>query len=421
MTWHPEPRPEWVRAVNAGHVVPITAVAELPFDRDRLLGEARAHLGIVDGGIADFGDDGFLEPLDILVRALEEEAELTVVGRWITRRFLLRLLEVRLQLVNYIGRDPGVRDEVIEAPLFVTGAPRTGTSILHALLAEDRAHRAPEGWELLRPVPPPEPSTFETDPRIALADDELRLPATIVSGLDAIHVYGGRMPKECLSAMSFEFRSEEFISRYRVPTYVRWFQQCDMRPAYESHRLVLQILQRRSPGKRWALKSPVHLNALPTLLAVYPDARLAVTHRDPLTVLGSVTSLVATLRWAHSDAVDFSDIGHYHAELYHRALDGLVTRSQSGTLDAARTHHGHYADFMADPFGAVGKLYAHLGLTLEADTAERMRSYLARRPKDQHGTHRYSFEDLGLDRDAERSHFARYQDHFGVPVELRES
>src|SRR5436190_4593142 len=219
MTWMPPPQAEWAAAVNSGLIVPISEVAARPFDRDELLAEARASLGMADGGAADFGDDAFIEPLDVLMGAFEDEANLTVLGRWITRRFVLRMLEVRLQLVAYVSADPGVVDEVIDEPLFVTGAPRTGTSILYALLACDPAHRVPEGWEFLRPVPPPEPRTFDLDARIPLADDELRLPAQVVGDLDAIHEYSGRMPKECVSAMSFAFRSEEFTARYHVPSY----------------------------------------------------------------------------------------------------------------------------------------------------------------------------------------------------------
>jgi hypothetical protein len=405
--------------VNAGGILPIAEVAELPFARDALLAEARANLGLADGGMADFGGDDFLEPLDVLLPALEEEAELTVIGRWITRRFLLRFLEVRLQLAEYVRRDPGVVDEQIPAPWFVTGAPRTGTTILHAMLAQDPSSRVPEGWELLRPVPPPspDPAEFAADARIPLADRELRLPGQVAGELDAIHVYRGRMHKECLSAMSFAFRSEEFTARYHVPSYVEWYERCDLRPAYDMHRLVLQVLQRRARNVHWVLKSPVHVSALPTLLAVYPDARLVITHRDPLTVLASLTSLVATLRWAHSDRVDFAEVGRYHEDMWTTALDDLTTQSTDGTLDPARVHHVHYADFVQDQVGVIGELYRALGASLTPETADAMRSYLAGRPKDQHGKHEYSFADLDLDPAVERERFARYQRHFSVPEE----
>jgi hypothetical protein len=419
MSWEPPRRPEWVRAVNDGSILPIAEVAELPFTRDALLAEARATFGVPDGGIADFGSDDFLEPLDVLLPALEEEAELTVIGRWMTRRFLLRFLEVRIQVAAYVRDDPGVAEEEIREPWFVTGAPRTGTTILHALLAQDAASRVPEGWELLRPVPPPsaDPHQFATDARIPLADRELRLPGQVAGELDAIHVYRGRMHKECLSAMSFAFRSEEFTARYHVPSYVSWYERCDLRPAYDMHRLVLQILQRRWRDVHWVLKSPVHLSALPTLFAVYPDARLAITHRDPLTVLASLTSLVATLRWAHSDRVDFAEIGRYHDRMWSRALDDLVTLSTDGSLDPECVHHVHYADFMVDQIGVIDSLYTALGSSLTPDTADAMRAYLAGRPKDQHGAHEYTFADLELDPVATRRRFARYQQHYSVPEE----
>ena len=417
MTWQPPPRPDWVRAVNSGDVAPIADVARLPLDRDDLLREARAELAIDGRGVEGFADpglggDGFLEPLGVLLGALEEEADLTLLGRWITRRFLLRLLEVRAQTVAYVRNDPGVRDEVIDEPVFVTGAPRTGTTILHALLAQDPNVRVPEGWELLRPVPPPDPSAFPDEARVALADRELRMPALTTGTLDAIHEYSGRMHKECVSSMSFEFRSEEFTARYHVPTYVRWLQSCDMTPAYEWHRLVLQTLQRRFTATRWVLKSPVHLHSLPTLLAVYPDARIVVTHRDPLAVLGSVTSLVATMRWAHSDTIDFAEIGRYHADLYSTSLDRLVDAAST------RLHHTQYAEFMADPLGTVAAVASGIGVPLTSKTEKAMRAYLGAHPQGAHGEHHYSFDDLQVDPGKVRARFARYQSFFHVESEV---
>jgi hypothetical protein len=417
--WDPGPRPDWVQAVNRGDVLPLAEESRLPLGRDALLAEARARLGLgEEAGVGAIdGDDRFLEPLDVVVQALEEEARLTLVGRWMTRRFLLRLLEVRYHLAAYVQADPGVRDEVVAAPLVVTGAPRTGTTILYGVLASDPALRAPEGWELLRPVPPPDPARFPDPARLALADAELRLMGTVSSGLDAIHEYSGRMPKECLSAMSFALLSEEFTARYHVPSYVEHLATADMRPAYEMHHLVLQVLQRRTPATRWVLKSPVHLHSLGVLRDVYPDARVVVTHRDPLTVLPSVSSLVATLRWAHSDHVDITEIGRYHQELYGRALDALVDAEASGLLDPASTHHSRYADFADDPLAAVRALYDAWGTDLTPVAEAAMRAHLEARPKGAKGEHRYDFADLGLDADAERRRFARYGDAFGVPPE----
>ena len=403
-----------MEAVNAGLIVPIAMEAELPLERDALISEALARQGRSGDGVGALtapgpgtGDD-FLEPLDIVLDSLVHEANLHLLGRWITRRFILRLLEVRLQICDMVRSDPGLRDEQIVEPLFVVGAPRTGTTILHALLAADDRHRVPLGWEFLRPVPSPVTETRETDPRIALADAELRLPGLVTSGLGAIHAYGGQMTKECLSAMSFSFRSEEFISRYSTPTYIDWLGSCDMTPAYEMHRLVLQILQRRMPTSKWVLKSPVHLHNLPVLLNAYPDARLIVTHRDPLAILGSVTSLIATLRYAHSDFVDTAMIGRYHSDLYLADLDGLVDLVGTAALPQDRVAHGSFAEFNRDGVAVVTRMYAELGIDLPDEVAVSMAAALADRPREKLGAHTYDFEWLGLDPDVERARFVRY-------------
>jgi hypothetical protein len=294
--------------------------------------------------------------------------------------------------------------------VFVAGAPRTGTTILHALLVQDPSLRAPLGWELLRPLPPP---TGVEDGRVALAEAELRMLARVTPSMDAIHEYGARNAKECLSAMSFELQSEELTARYHVPSYVAWLQASDMAPAYERHKLVLQILQRRTGPARWVLKSPVHLHSLPTLLAVYPDARLAFTHRDPMAVLASATSLVANLRWVHSDTPDFAEVGRYHVDLFTRSLDRLVDQP----FGANRVHHGHYADFLAEPIATVRAVYDALDLTWSDDLERRMQEHLAASPQGRHGEHSYSFDDLGLDPAPVAAGFARYVDHFEVPVQ----
>jgi hypothetical protein len=409
MAWVPGPRPAWVEAVNRGDVEPIADEAARPLDRDGLLGEALALDGS-DDGMGAFGDDRFVEPLDRFLAAVEEEARLHVLGRWLTRRFLLRLLIGRIQQERYVRADPGVLDEEIVAPVVVAGAPRTGTTILFDLMERDPSLRAPLGWELLRPVPPP-PAIGAEDGRVELAEAELRILARVAPAMDAIHEYGARRPKECLSAMSFELLSEELTARYDVPSFISWFQQADMRPAYERHRLVLQILQRRTGRAQWVLKSPVHLHNLDALLAVYPDARLAFTHRDPLEVLASATSLVANLRWVFSDHVDLPALGRYHVDLFGGSLDSLVDRTLPG-----RVSHGRYVDFLQRPVETVRGVYDALGLPWSAELAERMDAHLAARPQGHHGQHRYDLDDLGVARAELEATFARYVSHFGVPA-----
>ncbi len=415
--------PGWVTAVNEGAVVPIALEAERPFAVQGLLDAALARRGIAAGDAGAFcapgpgtGDD-FLEPFELLLDSLEHDAALTTLGRWITHRFLDRLLDVRLQIAAYVREDPEVRDEQIGEPIVVIGAPRTGTTALHALLAADHRHRVPLGWELLRPVPPPQRG--EQDGRVELADVELRLPQTVSGGLESIHAYSGRMHKECLSAMSFTFRSEEFVSRYATTRYIEWLGSCDMTPAYEMHRLVLQILQRRQPTARWVLKSPVHLHNLDPLLATYPDARLIVTHRDPLAILGSVTNLIATLRGAHSDHVSVSDIARYHANLYHSDLEGLRVRTARGFPADVSVAHASFDDLRSDPLEVVAKVYADLHIALPDEVRAAVAVTSENRAAESVGAHAWSFESLGLDQRQQRDRFAAYCETFSVAEEIR--
>ena len=428
MTWQPPERPDWVRAANEATHGPIADEAALPLERDALLRESAARQGLATDSAAAidraFGRAGFeteiaIAHLDRLLDALRTEAQLTPIGRLLTRRFLLRLLEVRSQLIRAVAEDPGLLEEEVERPLVVAGAPRTGTTILYGLLAADPRHRVPLGWELLRPVPSPTPSPAEDeDPRVALADRELVAAQTVASGLRSIHEYGSRKPKECLSAMSFAFQSEEFTARYSIPSFERWLVASDMTPAYEMHRLVLQVLQRRTSDTRWVLKSPVHLHSLPTLFATYPDARVAVTHRDPVTLLASLTSLIANLRWAHSDRVDVREIVDAHVARYRTTFDRLVEWTDGDVLPAPQMHHSQFADFGTDPLGTVGALYERFGLDLAPEAEEAMRRTLSADRTDAKGAHAYERALPGHALSELREGFAAYQTRFGVTSDI---
>lgn len=427
MAWTPPERPDWVVAANAGRIASIRAEAEQPLDFDTLVGEAAARQGLpADSAAAleaayghpDFPAEPALGRLGRFLSTFEAEADLHRLGRVMARRFLVRLLEVRIQLMAHLRRDPGVQDEAIVRPVFVAGAPRTGTTILHALLAADPRHRVPEGWELLRPVPPPspDPERFARDPRIALADRELVAPQTVVSGLLSIHAYSGRMPKECLSAWSYAFLSEELTARFRAPSFDAFLAEADPSEAYRMHRLVLQVLQRGHGPTAWVLKSPVHLHALPTLFAHYPDARVAITHRDPLALVASLTSLIANLRWAHSDAVDAGEIGRAHVERYAASLDRLVEWTADGAIPADSIHHSRFADFEDAPIETVRALYARFDLPWDEATRSTLEGALGASPADRHGVHRYDVDDLGADVATLDARFRRYREAFDVPA-----
>lgn len=413
MSWEPEPQSTWVAEANRGEQ-PDYAPRPGRFEAGRLIEAALARSAAAKTSISD----ELLEPLGVFCDALEIEANLTPLGRWATQRYLDRLLDQRI-LLDELARQVDVVNQVIEQPIFVVGPPRSGTTVLHRLLAGDPAHRVTEGWEVLFPATAGtfeagtfEAGTFEDDALRQAASDELGFPQSVSQGLRTIHTYSATMPKECLSAMAFSFRTEEFISRYNVPSYVEWLQSADMRPAYDMHRLVLQVLQSRSTdGRRWVLKSPVHLQSLPELAATYPDAGLVVTHREPAEVLASVSSLLANLRAAFSEHVDPEAIGRYHLDLYRRSLGELAGHLQSGLFDSSQIVDAYHSDIVSDPGDVLHRISDRLGLDIAGEPTNES----SEERDDRLGAHRYEAADFGLDLAEIDGAFADYRQAFFPP------
>lgn len=406
MAWSAGPQAAWVAEANCGERPEFRPLPG-PFNAAALIEDAlaRSHAS------SEFADDDFVEPLNIFCDALEETAQLTPLGRWATQRYLRRLLDVRLELEAHEAANPELNNEEIVEPIFVIGPPRSGTTVLHRHLGAVAGHRVSRGWEFTRPLPPPDPETYDHDPRILETAEELEFPQAVAAGLRSIHTYSAQMPKECLSAMSFAARTEEFISRYNVPAYVDWLRTCDMAPAYEMHRRVLRVLQQRMPPARWVLKSPVHLQAVPTLVATYPDASFVVTHREPAQFLASVSSLVAILRSAFSSSVDAVAIGRYHQSLYQRSLDSLVDHVDQNVLPPERTVHVSFKDLVADTPATVASIFERIGVD---PAAGRLSSSIVAKEvrEDSAGAHKYQPSDFGLDNSDISRFFDRYRARF---------
>jgi hypothetical protein len=220
------------------------------------------------------------------------------------------------------------------------------------------------------------------------------------------------LPQECLALQAPQFLSYEYPTTFPVPGYWAWLRQQDMRPAYEFEKAFLQHLQSGHAGERWILKTPAHLMWLDSLLHVFPDALLVHTHRNPTTVLASVSSLMTAFRGAMSNAVDPHDVGHEQLEAWTWGLQRAMEVRER--VPANRVVDVHYADTVEDPVGTVRRVYDHFGLDLTPAVEQGVRAYLADNPRDKHGTHTYSLEEFGLDRNAVDAAFAPYRARFGV-------
>jgi len=368
-------------------------------------------------GLTDFGDDGFRSGLSRLLRSWDEEAHLTPVGRAMARRQVLDLLENRLRTTAAWRQHPEIGRGDVRAPIFVLGLPRTGTSILHELLAQDPANRVPMTWEVMWLWPPPDRATFDVDPRIARAEQHFAGIDRMLPEFKRMHPMGARLPQECVALTAHEFASLLFHTTHRVPSYQAWLDGIDHRPVYASHRRQLQYLQWKAPATRWVLKSPGHLWTLDALLAEYPEACIVQTHRDPLRVIASLASLVTYLRGLASDRVDPREVGAEWTERLAAALEHTMDVRDRGLLPSHRVFDVHFREFIGDEIGTVRRLYEHFGLVLSDDAEGRMRRFLRENPKDKHGAHRYELAGAGLDVVTERRRYARYQEHHAIASE----
>ena len=360
----------------------------------------------------DFGEGDFSEPLSRLLDGCQREAQLNLIGKMAIRSDVVRILCNRLSLVQDRRIYPEVRQQEVREPLFIVGLPRSGTTLLHILLAADPAHRAPLTWEVMSPSPP---TLQDRQRRINAASRNLAALRWLAPTFETVHTTGAELPQECVSLMSPTFLSDQFDTMYNMPTYRAWFFDQDLRSAYEFHRRFLQQLQFRKPGKRWILKAPAHMFAAPALLSVYPDARFVQIHRDPLEAVASVSSLVTILRRVFSDSVDPVQVGQDAMEYWARALKTFQTARDQ--LPASRVYDLRYEQVRRDPILAARSVYDHFGWELTADIEGRMRGALAQQQAlHTNGVHRY---DAAYFRLGKLSGFDEYCERFGFSTSSR--
>jgi hypothetical protein len=231
-----------------------------------------------------------------------------------------------------------------------------------------------------------------------------------------MHPMGARLAQECVRITAPTFRSIIFGTTYRVPSYLSWaFDAADMAPAYRFHRMFLEHLQSRHPAPRWVLKSPAHIWTIDALLAEYPDALLVQTHRDPLRIVASLATLVATLRRLACDDPTIPEAAQDWTDALIDGLDRSIDAREQGIVKPEQIVDVHFAEFMADPFATIGRIYSRLGLELTPEAEQRMRTFLASHP--QEPGQRYTFADTGLDVAELRERTRRYEEYFDVPRE----
>lgn len=362
-------------------------------------------------GLLDFGDSSFREPLRMLVDSIEKEANLHPLGRIITRTRLVGTLANRARMEEQYRRHPEIEDESVSRPIVIAGLQRTGTTLLHRMLASDRRLRALASWEALSPAPL-DPSGGADGRRAQAEQSEMAL-GYLAPDFFAIHPVEANAPEEDVLLLDLSLRSTVAEATLRVPTFSRWLEQQDQTPAYRSLERAMKLLlhQRRpGPGARWVLKTPHHLEWLDVLLSVFPDALVVWTHREPRETIPSFCSMVAHGRGVFSDRVDPREVGdHWSRKIYRMVERGMAAREAAGERHFVDVH---YEDLVRDPIGEARRIYAAADLSFERETEDGMKDLLKKQRKDRFGRHVYRMEDFGLTSEGIDSALAKYRARF---------
>ncbi len=360
-------------------------------------------------GLTDFGDDAYLDGLSLLCEGLRSDI-MTSGGRNMLANDSVKYLVNRLRVVDLHARRPELASAPVTAPVVILGLPRTGTTAMSYLLGQDPQWRSLLNWEAVTSVPPPTTATLRTDQRCV---ELLEFQRMVLPLLDPPppHWEWADGPTECTFLLAQDFKAAMWESRVPNPAYREFISSVDMSSAYTYHRMCLQVLQSEAPG-RWVLKMPAHAFFIDALLAVYPDARIIWTHRDPATSAASFMNLLA---FSHTLSLGAPDVSWIAGTTPSRLLDQVHRPMEA--LVGHDVHHVHYRDYLAGPLAEVRRVYDWLGEPLEPEVEQAMAEWLAADPLKASRQASYSLEDFGLDRTTINQQFAEYIDTFQVAVD----
>jgi hypothetical protein len=379
----------------------------MTLDVDRIEEDARAQTGL-----DDTGGDHYREGLGRLVAAMNEEGGLTEIGEAMQKMRLSILVAARMGVEETFRLHPEIDDQVIDGPVFVIGLPRTGTTALSQLVAADPQFRSLRTWESASPVPPPERETEHTDRRIAATEQGIAMMNEAFPLMQTMHNTEADGPTECQDLMGMSFRTAHFDGFARVPSYMAWVVDTDMRETYRYHRRVLRLLQWHCPPTLWHLKTPVHMFALDALVEAYPNARFLWSHRDPAKVIGSVCSLIHYTRSWSSDRDDSIELGAEQLGRWwlavRRAMDFRERTGDDRFADIS------FSELQTDPVAALERGLTRIGLPFDDRSRSSVAEWAGTHEPGAHGTHSYQLSEFGLEPDQIRERFAPYYAAFDV-------
>jgi len=364
-------------------------------DRESLIAQAAGQTGL-----SDFGDDWFFANIDALIPSLNKQAKLSAEGIYGAQHMIVSGLVNRLRHVQLVKDNPEILDEQVNVTAVLTGLPRTGSTMLHRMLAAAPKLTGVRWYETQNYVPLEGEVRGNPAPRLEAAKGVLAYMLEAIPELMSIHPMDIEQPDEEVIILGQLFSSSMIESTYFVPDYAEWLSGQDPRKAYDDLIQILQSLQWQDPsrkGKRWVLKTPGHLMGLQTVLEVFPDAKIVMTHRNPVSTIPSYCSMEASLYKMGSTDISNAEIGSYWMKRLKDWLDNFM--AVRANADSDRFIDVNYKSLLTASSQEGMRVLSAAGIPMSSEIKTGMEEWIEANRREHRAAHKYSLQNFGLDED----------------------
>ncbi len=359
-------------------------------------------------GKDNFGPDDYLPGLRVLLQSMDYDPCFTDAGRRYGWGQVMGVLRGRALAYRAMAQNPGFDAAPILSPVVITGVPRTGTTALHRLMAIDPRFQGLQTWLLDSPMPRPPVAEWQSHPEFQKSVAQLEARYAAAPQKRAAHNVIAEEVHECCMLLRQSFVSNIWSCAWSAASYDAWWQAQSEAAAYQHYKRCVQLIGSNDPQKRWLLKNPGHIENLDLLFAVFPDARVIQTHRDPAKAIPSLCSLLIQLHPVFEEG---------RVEQRRHILMARETAKWAQAVRKADTvRAGHpgkvidvaHADFHRHPMAVLDQIYRFIGMDIPDDTRAAFAKRITEKPELQHGVHRYNIADYGMSEDELREGFGNY-------------
>ena len=365
-------------------------------------------------GLTDFGPADYLAGLTALLQSMDYDPRFSETGRRAAWGMVVDVLRGRAHAYQSMKDNPGYAGQKLSSPVVITGVPRTGTTALHRLMAVDPRFQGLQTWLLDSPMPRPPIDSWGEYPQFRKSAEILAAQYSVSPESKAMHFRAAEEVHECCMVLRQSFVSNLWSCGWSAASYDAWWQCQSEEAAYTHFRACVQLIGMNDPGKRWLLKNPGHIDNLDLLFAIFPDAKVIQTHRDPAKAVPSLVSLLIRMHPIMEEGrVDQRgqimlrrEVAKWSAAV--RRCDAVRAQHPGQVLDVV------HADFHARPMEVLETIYAFIGMDIPDDTRAALARRIEEKPELQHGAHRYDIADFGMTNEQAREPFGDYVERFDL-------